>query len=138
MNYDYTSKRDMSALADEIRNTPKLRRSVFYAAILGNQIMRTRWSLHVSAWIIRKARGLSRAEAWYLLLQKLRDFDPDMMAGAITDLADHVENGHDKVDPKSAAGLNGPELTIVLHAMSVCGWRDPRAEMNPVANLKEA
>jgi hypothetical protein len=124
----------MAVLADQIRSCSHLRHPAFYASVLAGDIMRTRWSLHLSAWIIRKARRVTSAQAWYFLLVTMRTkYDAYVIHHAVEELARHVESGKDKVDPRSAAGLNGGELSLLLGLMAAHGWRDPRAEVKPVA-----
>ncbi|QSY98630.1 hypothetical protein J2J97_32520 (plasmid) [Rhizobium bangladeshense] len=137
MNYDYTSRGDMAVLADEIRNSVKLRHPAFYAGVIARDIMRTRWSLHLSAWFVRKVRRCSRAQAWFHVLIELNKIDDTLFDNALEELAKHVEDGADQVDRRSAGGLSRPELITLLELMTACGWVDPR-QVQPVAAPVEA
>jgi hypothetical protein len=110
--FDYTDADDMRRLAELVRDVPEAFRPIIVAGVLANDLMRCQWWLRAIVAVRAGRNPFLRFDIW-LAIAKRRpaEFNPLLEA-----LAVHIVSGRDRVDPRSAGGLNGAEVDS-LHGL---------------------
>lgn len=120
----------MESLAELVDNFSNTRTPMFYAHIVANNIMRTRFHVHALVWLgtkLLRLRGMkvSKEVVWATVFARLEEKSPGTMDEMVKELVKHIRSGQDLSDPTSAGGLNGEEVRTLLVIMIRFGWRFP-------------
>lgn len=127
-SYDHTKKDDLVALTNDLSGLSVGRKSAIIMASVKGGLM----GAHVAIRFGLKVTGWRHGDnAAWIYSQKLAQREPATVSDLWDQLTNHIVSGRDTFDKKSAGGMNGEELGLLIKFASSTGWQPPSLEATP-------
>ena len=113
---DYTSKRDLEILVNDLKITTKFEQRLEASILIFES------GLFQSSFFIN---FLAKFKGWRWIFYNLRRIDEQFVNLTWNAILEHVVDGEDHTDKRSAGGFNSEELKKFTRILEYCGYKLP-------------